>query len=58
MGNSFEDLDLDRLPQARYVPPEASYLAWVDCRTRGPGLRTGAFAVARRSGRSSRPGGR
>ena len=20
-----------RLPQARYVPPEASYLAWVDC---------------------------
>ncbi len=20
-----------RLPEARYVPPEASYLAWVDC---------------------------
>ena len=21
----------ERLPRARYVPPEASYLAWVDC---------------------------
>ena len=27
----------ERLPQARYVPPEASYLAWVDCARLGLG---------------------
>jgi cysteine-S-conjugate beta-lyase len=27
----FGRLLAQRLPQARYVPPEASYLAWVDC---------------------------
>ena len=27
----------ERLPQARYTPPEASYLAWVDCAELGLG---------------------
>ena len=27
----FGRLLAERLPRARYVPPEASYLAWVDC---------------------------
>jgi cystathionine beta-lyase len=43
-----------RLPQARYIPPEASYLAWVDCARLGLGpepaevfLRRGRVALGR-----------
>jgi cysteine-S-conjugate beta-lyase len=43
-----------RLPQAGYVPPEASYLAWVDCARLGLGpepaevfLRRGRVALGR-----------
>jgi cysteine-S-conjugate beta-lyase len=27
----------ERLPAVRWTPPEATYLAWLDCRTAGPG---------------------
>jgi cysteine-S-conjugate beta-lyase len=44
----------ERLPQAGYVPPEASYLAWVDCARLGLGaepaevfLRRGRVALGR-----------
>jgi cystathionine beta-lyase len=43
-----------RLPEAGYAPPEASYLAWVDCRGLGLGaepaevfLRRGRVALGR-----------
>ena len=31
------DLLAERLPQVRWVPPEATYLAWLDCRAIGDG---------------------
>ena len=58
----------ERLPGARYAPPEASYLAWVDCAGLGPGpgARPGVpgpgpggarpRARLRRAGRRVRPG--
>ena len=58
----------ERLPGARYVPPEASYLAWVDCVDSRPGPGTGGGvpgprpggarprARLRRAGRRLRPG--
>jgi cystathionine beta-lyase len=50
----FGRLLAERLPQARYTPPEASYLAWVDCAELGLGpepaevfLRRGRVALGR-----------
>jgi cystathionine beta-lyase len=37
----------ERLPGARYVPPEASYLAWVDCATLGLGPEPAAVFLDR-----------
>ena len=37
MRSEFGRLLGQRLPAARYVPPEASYLAWVDCSSLGLG---------------------
>jgi cystathionine beta-lyase len=44
-----------RLPEAGYIPPEASYLAWVDCARLGPGHGTSQGLPAPRAG-SARPG--
>jgi cystathionine beta-lyase len=50
----FGRLLLERLPEAEYVPPEASFLAWVDCTRLGLGaepaevfLRRGRVALGR-----------
>ena len=34
---AFTDLLRERLPAARYIPPESTYLAWIDCRELGLG---------------------
>jgi cystathionine beta-lyase len=37
----------DRLPQVRYRPPEATYLAWLDCREVGLEVSAGEFFLER-----------
>jgi cystathionine beta-lyase len=41
------ELLADRLPGIRYRPPEATYLAWLDCRELGLGTSAGEFFLQR-----------
>jgi cystathionine beta-lyase len=41
------ELLADRLPQVRYVPPEGTYLAWLDCRSLGLPGSAGDFFLDR-----------
>ena len=41
------ELLADRLPQVRYVPPEGTYLAWLDCRQLGLEGPAGSFFLER-----------
>jgi cystathionine beta-lyase len=41
------ELLADRLPEVRYLPPEGTYLAWLDCRALALGTSVGAFFLDR-----------
>jgi cystathionine beta-lyase len=41
------ELLADRLPHIRYRPPEATYLAWLDCRDLGLEVSAGEFFLER-----------